>query len=434
MTLSGKKLCDFGFYLYITFALFSDLISQIWGGRLRYVIWGTALLLTALPVIRRGKLTRPKWFLAVSAVTVFAVVFRNHGLAAGSYATTFRWLFCFVFLMLAVDAVSSYESAVKYLVCAGTVHVAAVYYFWLVPSAYSSMYRIWGYWPSGTAGGRQGYKAALTNHYSHNGIVLAVVCLALFSLILESKVRRKKSRVYMYCILFALALFAVVLTTKRAHLIFGAASLAVVYYLCDRKQRILKSIRLIAAGLTAAVGIILFSRMIPEVQQLLSRFSAVENDATMQSRFQFWDLAFRMFLERPVFGHGWFAFRYQYNESLYDTSVRAARYELLDCHNVYLQILAETGLAGFLFYISVTGYLLWTTLKMLRAEQNSADALRMGAPLYFSAFMQVFFMMYSMTGNCLYDITSAFYFTAVTFVLGEKYRRRSVRCPGEEKI
>lgn len=432
MKVSKVTTCNVSYILFILYAFFSDLFqATIRAGIYRYILWAGIVGLMVFSVVNNHKWKVSRNLLFVAVIVLFFVCFRNQALSHGDKATTLRWLYCFVFVLFAVSSVDSTNTnVIKYVAHIGFINVLATYFFWMVPSAYKIMHSVWEYWPTGTANGKTGYKAALTNHYSHNGIVLAVTAIALFAIVMsrwEQSEKRSffyKVKTMLYGMMFALSCFAIVLTSKRAHLLFGIMAMIVVYYLCNPQKIAGRTFKVIVGGIFAGIAVYIASFYVPEINQVLSRFSSVGEDSTMQSRFEFWGLALSMFLKNPILGNGWLSFRYNYNSVLYQAAVesqtRSARYELIDTHNVYLQVLAETGIVGFLLYICIVAYLLKVTFTLLQKYRGELRLLGLEAAIFFSAAIQVFFILYSCTGNCLYDITFAFYCISAIFTLGCK--------------
>ena len=85
--------------------------------------------------------------------------------------------------------------------------------------------------------------------------------------------------------------------------------------------------------------------------------------------------AFRMFLDKPIFGHGVKMFRYKCKNFAYIPKInytnsfgKSKKYYGCSTHphNTYLQILSETGLIGFLFIFSLFAYLLLQIFSMIK--------------------------------------------------------------------
>ena len=73
--------------------------------------------------------------------------------------------------------------------------------------------------------------------------------------------------------------------------------------------------------------------------------------------------AFNMFLEKPIFGHGPKMFRVICKDDKYAEGVSPCS---AHPHNFYVQLLAETGIIGFLFLLSAFIYVIYCTLRQLK--------------------------------------------------------------------
>ncbi len=74
--------------------------------------------------------------------------------------------------------------------------------------------------------------------------------------------------------------------------------------------------------------------------------------------------AYNMFKDQPIFGHGPKMFRIICKEEKYATGVTPC---MTHPHNFYIQLLAETGIIGFLFLFSVLTYLTYISLRQLKS-------------------------------------------------------------------
>tara|TARA_A100001015_G_scaffold242559_1_gene277164 strand:+ start:1069 stop:2325 length:1257 start_codon:yes stop_codon:yes gene_type:complete len=71
----------------------------------------------------------------------------------------------------------------------------------------------------------------------------------------------------------------------------------------------------------------------------------------------------KMFYENPIFGVGPKLYRFYCNEGKYDIDPRFCS---THPHNIYLQVLSETGLLGFIFLISILAYLIAFILRDIK--------------------------------------------------------------------
>ena len=74
--------------------------------------------------------------------------------------------------------------------------------------------------------------------------------------------------------------------------------------------------------------------------------------------------AYNMFKSKPIIGHGPKMFRIQCRNKNYAIGVSPC---MTHPHNFYVQLLAETGIIGFLFLFSALSYLLFTTFRQLKS-------------------------------------------------------------------
>ena len=74
--------------------------------------------------------------------------------------------------------------------------------------------------------------------------------------------------------------------------------------------------------------------------------------------------AYNMFKDNPILGHGPKMFRIKCKNEKYATGVSPC---LTHPHNFYVQLLAETGIIGFLFLFITLIYVIYTSLKQLKS-------------------------------------------------------------------
>lgn len=415
-----KSLCGLaGFFLFCIVTVFQDYISSSEKSNVIYFIYIVSMLLSLYGIIRQGKLSISfrsmslfyQWILiAISFVLVYNIGIRKH-----SYFTTIRWLFFFLYMILISQTPKDrYLSMIKILGAVASLYVIGVYFFLLFPQFYSGMYQRWGYWPTGTNGGTAGYRAGLASHYSENAMVITVLVLILASFYFIEPRKRNKRRIMLLGII---AISALVLTTKRAHLLFGFLSLVFAYYIFKPNQRTNRMFKVIIIGTIGFALLYIAQFFVPSIALVFERFSTIGNDTESMTRFSMWALAWNLFRKNPIFGIGWNGYKYQFFQYLYDPKMRAERYAYLNAHNVYLQLLAETGIIGFSLYMSGVISVFRRSINALtKKDKEIPPAIK--SVLLFSISMQTFFLLYSMTGNCLYDIMFAFYAVAVGCAVG----------------
>ena len=213
--------------------------------------------------------------------------------------------------------------------------------------------------------------------------------------------------------LFVLTLGALFLTAKRSGLLFGLGAMMLGYVAYGNKKN--SFLRLVGLLIAALAAVMILSRFLAPVRIVIDRFLELGKDSSTINRLKMWQLALELFMKHPVIGIGWEGFKYQYYVNIGAQSSGA--YEYLDAHNVYLQVLAETGITGFVLYCYCVFSTFITTLKLLRSKARILRDADKIAVLY--AFMyQIYYILYCVTGNCLYDITFVHYAIAIGLVYG----------------
>ena len=196
---------------------------------------------------------------------------------------------------------------------------------------------------------------------------------------------------------------ALLMTRKRGPLLFMVLTIAIVQILPERGTKRFKKLWF---GLMSVLAIIVFfllfqdilaqipllSRMVVSIQGFLSG----EDVTNGRSRLTIW--ALQLFRRNPVYGIGWGRYRTT-------TIGNATLTKSLDTHNVFLQLLCETGIIGFAAFTLVF-VLSWNMTRKgycdcIRTEDPNLK--KWAQPLFFSFAFQTYFLLYCLTGNPLYD-------------------------------
>jgi putative inorganic carbon (hco3(-)) transporter len=151
---------------------------------------------------------------------------------------------------------------------------------------------------------------------------------------------------------------ALVLTTSRGGFASFLAELLLAAVYLTRRAASRKW--LLLAGLVVALaGVLLFFGFV--------RSPWVEEDESTAIRFLFWGFASSLFLSSPVVGVGYGNFR-----DLYDIPGIASG--IYDVHNLYLQLLAETGLLGFAAFFLMIFHAVRKCLSALKEQTQDLRA------------------------------------------------------------
>lgn len=238
-----------------------------------------------------------------------------------------------------------------------------------------------------------GYMTGLCYHYSTMGMYMAIGVIA-FSGVLFQKKKIKIRNLF----LFIFFLIGLSMTGKRGPLLFAILSLVITVLATNKKRFTRTQLQKgVIVSLILIVSFIVAYINVPQLKQVINRFAIANNDLNDLSSGRieyFWVYAIDMFLDKPFFGNGWRSFKYSEIGTL----------NANDAHNIYLQLLAEVGLVGFVLVLFFMISSLITTYKAIRKnEVCSCLSDRSMCIMKMSFAYQVFFILYGFTGNPLYD-------------------------------
>ena len=335
------------------------------------------------------------------ALTFFFVLIRNQWIEHGMFWRTIRWCWAVLMLFCIINNDVFSDNLVHIIAMIGFPNVIATLLFFVFRRGYSIMYRIWSFYPPGTVGGVFGYKAGLTNHYSHNATLISIILLIFTAelICLTYKDYQGNNRKFRLAALSLCSLFGLILTAKRAHFIFSVIAVLFLILLFVERIQAKKLASTVLVLIVLCAGYYFAYSRVPELRVLQERLFRTGQDYSSSLRFQMWRRGLTLFKENPVFGIGWGGYRYN---TIYG----------IETHNVYIQLLAETGVVGFLIYVLTNAHLfilgIINTKRNIEAERNDLAITSSAALL-----IQTFFLLYSLTGNGLYDITFNYYIIAI---------------------
>jgi hypothetical protein len=157
------------------------------------------------------------------------ILMNNFDIRGGAYGWLFSYVIIIAFLLLSKFDSCWIKPFMSLLVMIGFFYAVCTIWFYFSPDLYlnhvinlfpSKYFYILKYWYN------NGFMSGLTTHYSTNGMYLAIACGISFCNIFNEN---KKGVIKI--IFFFVTLVALLLTGKRAHLIFTVMAMFAVYYL-----------------------------------------------------------------------------------------------------------------------------------------------------------------------------------------------------------
>lgn len=248
----------------------------------------------------------------------------------------------------------------------------------------------------------------------------AVICnygiAVCYAKIFSGKVIKSKD-IFAMVILF----LGLILTTKRT--LFLISILLIPFLILFTQKNISKKIKWIS--LFIIFGTILFILMVnvPQLSKILERFAETDNYSDMGGRAVLWQISKEMFANSKLFGQGYGS----YNTYAYDWGFRFMGQKWVsNGHNIYLQLLGEMGILGFIIIIGSLVLIFIKTLIGLKSSDEVEDK----ESLIFCVYIQIMFFIYGITGNVLlYPQQVMMWVIAIAYSLSilNKRNRRAIR-------
>lgn len=388
--------------------------------------FAVALLLAYFMTDKKLKLHRieiqPTEWLLILTLLVMLVTTENIGENL-TYIIRYAVL---VFIVILMKYDEEFFHIIFYcILAAGLVHVIATLWFYFDTDFYMA-----NIYPNFNSSQRahlyeqvqkNHHAVGLSNHYSQNGIYMAISLCASFALLFA----KSRKNILWKVLLLLVVLFALILTGKRGVLIFSVFAMLISYIICKKGAFANKLITILFILSSMSLVIYALSFYIEGIASAFARITAMfsENETldVSNGRFKLYAIAWNFFKESPITGIGWREFSKEVVNFYNQDSV------LRDAHNVFLQLLCETGIIGFSIFISLFISAIIQTVQL--AAKSTKDMLKLSDKtkivLIFSLCYQVFFLAYCITGNPLYDLETVYvYIISVGFSSGIYFSHR----------
>lgn len=201
----------------------------------------------------------------------------------------------------------------------------------------------------------------------------------------------------MYVLALVSSLVFLFLTAKRGFIVFVIIIGVILACLFFRQH--LKKVLLICAGvIVALVAVCLVTDF---GKQLIQRTL----DSMFTGRTELYAEMLKMFKSSPIWGCG----------AASCLSIKGKT----NGHNIFLQILAETGLVGFVLIVPIFVYDIVASIKILNVRlKNKQNVLSTS----FCLFVQLLFVLWGITGNPLYDI-----YPVIVYALASSIIRNQIK-------
>lgn len=206
----------------------------------------------------------------------------------------------------------------------------------------------------------RGRMPGFTSHYSTNGLYLATgICFTLgYYFFNGGTLKNVKMSGW---ISFLFQLFALLLTGKRGPVIYLILAFVAVYIVYNTNKPISRYLKLIGIVVVGVTIFAISAARIPALMNFIVRFrEEIDAGDVSNGRYVLWAQAWKTFLRNPIFGKGWYWFRY--NNSLGKVYFHV--------HNCFLQWLCELGIIGAIPFFIFSIVMFYRSIVLLRSARN----------------------------------------------------------------
>ena len=209
------------------------------------------------------------------------------------------------------------------------------------------------------------------NHYCH---YLSWAIFGLCYLFHKSKIKLP-----LFVLICGWLIFSMTIAASRSVFMYFALATIIsgLYYICNRNTESKRLFIIIVATSITLVGVEylfpLLSKLFSHHAQISSGFQRIAADAgdggLAGRRLIEWEKAWIVFKEHPLFGYGWNEYAKQsvYLQPLFPNAPLNSGL-FTNCHNLILQLLAETGIVGTLVVVLGLAYSLYAIIRYNNAE------------------------------------------------------------------
>lgn len=342
------------------------------------------------------------WFLAIIAF----VVIRNRYIENGEFDTNILYyLLLAVFVMSAKNNVKWVHYFIDFMYRISLIHAVATIIFAFSKNLfdlYTSYFLGQEYYIEAMARYEKGTISGLCVNYGANaGIITIGTGIAIVKLIYSDK----KDRIKKF-FPFLIRLSGLLFTGKRSPVLLLIVAVGFIYVFIEKDKVDKKVFRVAILGIFSVMSLFIGAMFVPQLQVLVGRLLDSDDWTTLGGRTELYDLAIGMFKSNPLLGQGWNSYKLVSENTIGKVYVR--QYARMQTHNIYLQLLSEVGLIGFAAIVTLLVMPIFTTFKMTRKngvqgylgiECNNC----MIEDFLSCIFILIFFLLYGMTGNPLYD-------------------------------
>ena len=257
-----------------------------------------------------------------------------------------------------------------------------------------------------------GSNSGILNDYQTTGISMSIALGLYVSRFFVSKNWKRTD--LLKCVLIIMALM---LTGKRTLSAIPILMIIVFFTLsCDKEKYRKLLIGLLFVTIITPLLVILFPSLLNVYHRVIEGMS----DSTLTYRIYLWQYATMLWKQNPLYGIGIGTVPIHIEDHTLLAAELFHSINAYDTHNIYLQLMAETGVVGLVIFCSFFFINLLYTLHCILTRQNHVNNNYMYL-MYVSLYLQCWFLIYGFTGNPLYMADECYlYIFAVSNIIAIK--------------
>lgn len=299
-----------------------------------------------------------------------------------------RRYFILAFMFVFVPKIWVYEKAIKY----SKLYSVAVAISIIIMTA---------------IGGRK--TGGLVGDFQSGGMMMSIACI-IFLIEYYENYRNSFNLIGLF-----LSITGLLISGKRMFTLIVVIAFFILFRSSERKDRLKKMICGLFVGI---IDLMLIITLVPSAREVFNRAISLTGEAIYitSGRTVLWEKALLAFKNNKAFGIGFGAFQTYFRDNYHISGINAFL-----THNIYIGLLAETGIIGTGIYLGFMVAVLVATLKIRRPvfEVNNPS---MRYVFLYSLLLQFWFIIYGFSGNGIYDANETFfYFSAIAMMLSLKY-------------
>jgi len=346
------------------------------------------------------------WLICV-IILMISLIFSYNSLETLKFSLMF---FCILFIKMMYEGQENWQSfLIKCFLCASFIHVVLTLAQFMFPDVITSLNSLI------LAGNDYYTNVNLLNRGAFAGITgqtgINSFYISIFIAIVFCKLINSSNRKLIFMIALAIAMIALLLTVKRSQVIVNGVAMLIVFFVFSKgnKESIFNFVKI--PFLVVIVGYFILTN-IPATNTVIEKFSMfAESSDFTNGRMYLWNATINIFNEHPIIGVGAGTIGMNLDEMT---------------HNIYIQMLGEMGILGFVSFTMAFILSVLKTLKIINiCLRGKSGSNIQKYSLALGLYLQIYFILYGLSGNPLYSPIYLIVYMQMISIVNSSYLKRN---------